>query len=170
MEKLCRKRPSPLLKGRRNTWAAGIVYAIGSNNFIFDKSMPIHRTAEELSRPFGVAPSTAANKAGEIRRMISMTPFELEWQLPELVEQNPAVWMLSIDGFIVDARSLPLEIQQEAVRRGLIPYVPQPKTQEKQSKACETPNPAKKPVERAVPEEPEPPADFSDIYERFRTE
>ena len=26
LEKLCRNRPSPLLKGRRNTWAAGIVY------------------------------------------------------------------------------------------------------------------------------------------------
>ena len=36
LEKLCRKRPSPLLGGKPNTWAAGIVYAIGSNNFIFD--------------------------------------------------------------------------------------------------------------------------------------
>lgn len=31
LEKLCRKRPSPLKSGRSNTWAAGIVYAIGSN-------------------------------------------------------------------------------------------------------------------------------------------
>ena len=59
LEKLCRKRPSPLLQGRRNTWAAGIVYAIAANNFVFDKSMPIHLTADELSRPFGIAPSTA---------------------------------------------------------------------------------------------------------------
>ena len=43
LEKLCRKRPSPLKSGRTNTWAAGIVYAVGSNNFIFDKSQPIHR-------------------------------------------------------------------------------------------------------------------------------
>ena len=28
-EKLGRKRPSPLLKGRANVWAAGIVRAIG---------------------------------------------------------------------------------------------------------------------------------------------
>ena len=59
LEKLCRKRPSPLLQGRRNTWAAGIVYAIAANNFVFDKSMPIHLTADELSRPFGIVPSTA---------------------------------------------------------------------------------------------------------------
>lgn len=107
--------------------AAGIVYTIASKNFIFDKSMPIHRTAEELSRPFGIAPSTAGNKAGEIRELISMSPWDTEWMLRELIEDNPVVWMLSVDGFIVDARDLPLEVQQEAARRGLIPYVPSPK-------------------------------------------
>ena len=53
LEKLCRKRPSPLLHGRRNTWAAGIVYAIAANNLIFDKSMPIHCTADEQAYPKG---------------------------------------------------------------------------------------------------------------------
>ena len=46
LEKLCRKRPAPLLSGRARTWAAGIVYAIGSNNFIFDKSMEIRKAVE----------------------------------------------------------------------------------------------------------------------------
>lgn len=170
LEKLCRKRPSPLLKGRRNTWAAGIVYAIATNNFIFDKSMPIHRTADELSRPFGIAPSTAGNKAAEIRKLVKMSPWDTEWLLQELIEDNPAIWMLSVDGFIVDARDLPLEIQQEAVRRGLIPYVsearqqalPQPSpdpTKTENSASAVTESPADAPA----------PADFSDIYDRFRT-
>ena len=170
LEKLCRKRPSPLLKGRRNTWAAGIVYAIATNNFIFDKSMPIHRTADELSRPFGIAPSTAGNKAAEIRKLVKMSPWDTEWLLQELIEDNPAIWMLSVDGFIMDARDLPLEIQQEAVRRGLIPYVsearqqalPQPSpdpTKTENSASAVTESPADAPA----------PADFSDIYDRFRT-
>ena len=116
LEKLCRKCPSPLLNGRRNTWAAGIVYAIASNNFVFDKSMPIHRTADELSRPFGVAPSTAGNKAAEIRKLVRITPLSAEWVLPELVEKNPAFWMLSVNGYIMDVRNLPLDVQQEAAR------------------------------------------------------
>ena len=120
LEKLCRKRPSPLLKGRYNTRAAGMVYVIAANNFIFDKSMPIHRTAEELSRPFGIAPSTVGNKAGEIRELVSMLPWDTEWMLRELIEDDPAVWMLSVDGFIVDARDLPPDIQQEAARRAQI--------------------------------------------------
>ena len=69
LEKLCRKRPSPLSGGRTNTWAAGIIYAIASNNYIFDRSQPIHKTAEELSSPFGLAKSTVANKTAEIARL-----------------------------------------------------------------------------------------------------
>ena len=175
LEKLCRKRPSPLLKGRRNTWAAGIVYAIAANNFIFDKSMPVHLTADELSRPFGVAPSTAGNKAAEIRKLVRMSPWDTEWLLQELIEDNPAIWMLSVDGFIVDARDLPLEFQQEAARRGLIPYVPAPRQKieqpEQNSEKTNLPAPSssKKCVPDDSPSEPAPPADFSDIYDRFRT-
>ena len=175
LEKLCRKRPSPLLKGRRNTWAAGIVYAIATNNFIFDKSMPIHLTADELSRPFGIAPSTAGNKAAEIRKLIRMSPWDTEWLLQELIEDNPAIWMLSVDGFIVDARDLPLEFQQEAARRGLIPYVPAPRQkQEKPEQSSEkvdnpAPNSSQDCVSNDSPSESAPPADFSDIYDRFRT-
>ena len=175
LEKLCRKRPSPLLKGRRNTWAAGIVYAIAANNFIFDKSMPIHLTADELSRPFGIAPSTAGNKAAEIRKLIRMSHWDTEWLLKELVEDNPAIWMLSVDGFIVDARDLPLEFQQEAARRGLIPYVPAPRQKQEQTEQLSekadnpAPNPSLGCVSDGSASEPVPPADFSDIYDRFRT-
>ena len=33
-------------------------------------------------------------------------------------------WMISVDGFIMDARSLPRLVQEEAYRKGLIPYLP----------------------------------------------
>ena len=168
LEKLCRKRLSPLLKSRRNTWAAGIVYAIAANNFIFDKSMPIHLTADELSRPFGIAPSTAGNKAAEIRKLIRMSPWDAEWLLQKRIEDNPAIWMISVDGFIMDVRDLPLEFQQEAARRGLIPYVPAPR---QRSEEVDHPDPIPSRAESDdSPSKPAPPADFSDIYDRFRTD
>ena len=34
------------------------------------------------------------------------------------------VWMIEVNGFVVDARHLRREIQEEAYRKGLIPYVP----------------------------------------------
>jgi hypothetical protein len=36
--KLARKRPSPLLSGKSSAWAAGVIHALGTVNFLFDKS------------------------------------------------------------------------------------------------------------------------------------
>jgi hypothetical protein len=124
LEKLCRKRPSPLLGGHPSTWAAGIVYAIGSNNFIFDKSQEIHMTAGELASAFGISASTAGTKAAEIRKMFNISYFNAEWILPDFIEDSPTVWMVMVNGLIVDIRNMPLEIQHQAFEMGIIPYVP----------------------------------------------
>lgn len=36
--RLARKRPSPLMRGRPEICAAGVIYTIGSLNFLFDRS------------------------------------------------------------------------------------------------------------------------------------
>ena len=124
LEKLCRKRPSPLLGGRVNTWAAGIVYAIATNNFIFDKSQPIHLTADEIASAFALAQSTVGNKAAEIRKMFNIFHFSPEWTLPHLQQNNPAAWLVQLNGFIVDIRDMPPEVQQLALDKGIIPFLP----------------------------------------------
>ena len=40
------------------------------------------------------------------------------------MDANPLVWMLNINGFIMDVRKAPLEVQQMAYEQGLISYVP----------------------------------------------
>ena len=82
LERLSRKRPSPLLNRRPGTWAAGIIYAVGQANWIFDKSQPIHTTAEELVGPLGVSKSTASSTAAEIRKWLNIDYFSAEWTLP----------------------------------------------------------------------------------------
>ena len=124
LEKLCRKRPSPLLSGRAGTWAAGIVYAIGQINFVFDKRQPVHMTAEELAAPFGVSKSTASSKGAEVRKLLKIDRFSAEWTLASEIEKNPMLWMVMVNGLPVDARGLPLELQEYCAARGLIPYVP----------------------------------------------
>ena len=124
LAKLCRKRPSPLLTGKANTWACGIVYAIGSVNFIFDKSQPMSMTAAEIAEWFGLSKSTAGGKASEINKLLDLSYFNMEFLLQEHIDTNPAIWYLSVDGIIVDARHLPRELQEKAFDMGLIPYIP----------------------------------------------
>jgi Domain of unknown function (DUF6398) len=121
---LSRKRPSPLVRGKVETWACGIVYAIGSVNFLSDKSFEPYTRMDDLCALMGVSKSTGANKAGEIRKLFGMYQFDPNWTLPSLMDQNPMAWMIMVNGLIVDARHAPREIQEEAYRKGLIPYIP----------------------------------------------
>ncbi len=122
--KLGRKRPSPLESGRANSWAAAIVYTVGRVNFLFDKSQTPHMRAEELSKQFGLSQSTVSNKARQIMDLLNIGVLDPTWTLPSRMDHNPMAWMISLNGFIIDARYASREIQEEAFRRGLIPYLP----------------------------------------------
>jgi len=122
--KLARKRPSPLAGGRRATWAAGIVYALGQANFVFDPSTEPCVTADQLSEALGVAKSTMGSKAKQVRDLLRISPFSLEFQRADVIERNPLVWIIEVNGFAMDARHVGLDIQVEAYQRGLIPYIP----------------------------------------------
>jgi hypothetical protein len=122
--KLARKRPSPLISGRRATWAAGVVYALGQVNFLSDPSREPYLTADELSDAFGVAKATMGSKAKQVRDMLKMDYVTPEFMRADVADDNPAVWFVEVDGLVMDARSLSLDFQTTAFIRGYIPYIP----------------------------------------------
>lgn len=121
---LARKRPSPLSSGKANTWAAAIAQAVGSVNFLFDKTQKPHIRADDLAAAFGLSKSTVGNKAKQIKDLLQIGVFDPDWTLPSRIEQNPLAWMITVNGLIIDARHAPRPIQEEAYRKGLIPYLP----------------------------------------------
>lgn len=121
---LARKKPSPLLRGDAASWACGIVHAIGSINFLFDKTQTPHLTAVQIAQAFGVSASTGAAKAAIIRKALKMAPYDPRWCVASMLARNPLVWMLEVNGFIVDVRDAPLDLQRAAFEQGLIPFVP----------------------------------------------
>lgn len=121
---LARKRPPPIQRGKPEIWACAIVYAIGTVNFLFDKSQAPYMSSDELCAAFGVKKSTASNKAKTIRGMFDMYQMDPDWSLPSRLDDNPLVWMIEVNGFIVDVRHAPRETQEVAFERGIIPYIP----------------------------------------------
>jgi hypothetical protein len=123
--KLARKRPSPLLRGDLQIWAAGAIYVVGANNFLFDPSETPHLAADQLSERLGIPKSTMAAKAKRIRDLLGLTAaMDVEFCRRELLEDHPYAWLIEVNGMIVDARWLPAELQDEARLRGLIPDLP----------------------------------------------
>ena len=103
-EKLARKRPSPLVGGKPQT---------------------PHMKLTAIDKAFGVGESTGQGKSMLIRKTLKIRPMDPEWSLRSRIDQNPAAWMIQVNGFLVDARFLKREIQEEALRKGLIPYIPE---------------------------------------------
>lgn len=121
---LARKRPSPLLKGKENVWVAAAVHAVGRVNFLDDPSQTPHCKPKLIYEFFGIGESTGQNKSKEIRDLLKMGPMSPEWTLPSRLGENPMVWMLQVNGLIVDIRGMPIEVQRMAFDKGLIPYIP----------------------------------------------
>ena len=121
---LCRKRPSPLATGNPKTWACGIVYALGSANFLFDKSQTPTMRAADLCAGFGVSQSTGSAKAKAVRDALDMGQMDPQWYRPSKMEENPLAWMIMVDGFVVDVRRMSRAVQEIAYEKGLIPYIP----------------------------------------------
>ncbi len=124
-EKLARKRPSPLASGKPQTWACGIVRTIGWVNYLDDRSQTPHLKLTAIDKAFGVGESTGQGKSMLIRKTLKIRPMDPEWSLRSRIERNPMAWMIQVNGFLVDARFLKREIQEEALRKGLIPYIPE---------------------------------------------
>lgn len=121
---LSRKHPSPLESGRERSWAAGIVYALGRVNFLSDDSFEPYMSLSELCEKIGVSQSNASAKSREIWKALDLMQLHPDWCPPSRLEENPLAWIVEVNGLPVDVRMAPREIQEEAHRLGLIPYLP----------------------------------------------
>ncbi|HEX7549530.1 MAG TPA: DUF6398 domain-containing protein [Candidatus Methylomirabilis sp.] len=127
---LARKRPSPLLHGDLHIWAGAAIYTVGTVNFLFDRTQRPHLTSDELSQRLGLSKSTLGAKAKRIQDLLNIVQMEPRYCRRALLADNPLVWMISVNGFLVDARRMPPEIQEEARRQGLIPDLSVPECRE----------------------------------------
>jgi len=114
----------PLASGKPAGWASGIVHAIGFVNFLQDPDQIPHMTNLQLAEGFGISQQTMIAKSRIIRRELDMMQLDPDWCTPAMLDDNPLVWMLEVNGMIVDIRAAPRGAQEEAYRLGLIPYIP----------------------------------------------
>jgi hypothetical protein len=121
---LARKRPPPRVNGRVETWTCGVRYTLGQVNFLSDHAQTPHTGASDLCALFGVSQRAGSAKARDIMRLLRIVQLDPRWCRPSKLADNPLVWMIEVNGFVVDVRMMPRELQEEAHRLGLIPFVP----------------------------------------------
>lgn len=121
---LCRKRSFSFSEQRLNSLACGVVYALGIVNFLFDKTQSPHMKATDLCQAFAVSKSTGKAKANMVLALLKTGQFDTTWILPSRLDDHPMAWMIMFNGYIIDIRQLPKEVQIMAYQKGIIHKLP----------------------------------------------
>jgi len=116
VQKLGRKRSLPLATGQPQVWAAAIIHALGTINFLFDKSFEPYVSTDDINEFFGTSKSTTGNKSKQIRDLLKLDRWNNEFSIKRMQESNPFANLVMVDGLIVSVDTLP-EQYQLAVRQ-----------------------------------------------------
>lgn len=120
---VCRNKV-PVKSGKPQSWASGIVHALGWVNFLQDRDTQPYMSSVDVAKGFGVSQATMMAKSRIVRDMLGLIPLHPDWCTSERLEHNPLVWMLEMNGIVMDIRTAPREVQEVAYAQGLIPFIP----------------------------------------------
>lgn len=101
IEKMARKKSVPFIVGKIEIWAAAVIHAIGSINFLFDKNTKPFVSADFICKSFGVSKSTVGQKAKVIRDMLRIQHFDPEFSTQSILKQNPFDKIGMVNGYMV---------------------------------------------------------------------
>jgi hypothetical protein len=93
--KMNRKRQVPFMAGNLEGWAAGVLYALGQINFLFDASFQPHATADDFANHFGLSKGTISSRAKKIRDMFRLRYYSDEFCTERMRASNPMRQVLS---------------------------------------------------------------------------
>ena len=110
--KLGRKRNVPFVTGQTAIWAAAVIHALGSINFLFDKSSEPYASIDDICDYFGTKKSTSSSKSKEIRDLLKLRCWDKEFSTQKTANNNPYNNYVMVDGFMVHVSTLPPEIQE----------------------------------------------------------
>ena len=110
--KLGRKRNAPYSTGQIEVWAAAIIHALGTINFLFDKESEPYVTVNEINDFFKTNKSTTGNKSKQIRDLLKLNTWDNEFSTQKIMNNNPFNKLVMVDGLIVPLDTLPFEYQQ----------------------------------------------------------
>jgi len=110
--KLGRKRNVPFVTGQTAIWAAAVIHALGTINFLFDKSSKPYASIDDINDFFGTKKSTTGNKSKEIRDLLKLSYWDSEFSTKRMANRNPFANFVMVDGFMMPVKKLPEEYQE----------------------------------------------------------
>jgi hypothetical protein len=99
--KMARKRDVPFVTGRIEIWAAAVIHALGTVNFLFDKASQPYVSVTDICQFFNTKQSTTAQKSKMIRDMFNMSYFDDNFSTDTVDQNNPFNNLTMVNGLLV---------------------------------------------------------------------
>lgn len=112
VQKLGRKRHPPFATGQPHIWAAAVIHALGTINFLFDKSFEPYISLEDIHEYFGTKRTTTAAKSKQICDLLKLQHWDNEFSTKRMQNNNPFDNLVMVDGLIVPLSTLPEHLQK----------------------------------------------------------
>jgi hypothetical protein len=100
VRKLGRKRNVPFETGQIEIWAATVIHALGTINFLFDKASKPYTTIDELNDFFGTNKNTITGKSKTIRDLLKLSLWDSEFSTSRMLDDRPFKNFMMPDGLI----------------------------------------------------------------------
>ena len=113
IQELAQIDPVPFMKGKPEIWAAGIIHALGSVNWMFDGSNTCYTPAADINTFFGTNGSTTSQKATLIKDLLDIAHGDREFSTRDTIDNDPFAKLVMVDGMIVPVTMLPEELQAQ---------------------------------------------------------
>ena len=114
---LAKKLPSSLVRGKENVCAAAALHAVGRS--IVWMRLSQHPTAGPKPSTNSSGPAKAPGRTSPRRFAIfsRWDPWRQTWTLPSRLADNPLVWMIQVNGLIIDISGMPIELSRRPLRQ-----------------------------------------------------
>ncbi len=106
LNKLGRKRDVPFMSGKIEIWAAAVIHALGTINFLFDKASEPYVTVDDINSFFGTNKSSTGAKSKLIRDLLRLGYFDNEFSTARMRQNNPFDKLTIFNGIIISKESL----------------------------------------------------------------
>ena len=137
-DKLGRSRKLDITRGKKEIWAASVVYVIARVNFLFDKANDNFITSDIICDFFGTKKTTIGNKATSIEKILNIGIGDQNYCTSEIIESFLFVEIPG--GFVVPAkmandmiRDIVIGIASEEESREIDEFMANKKQQEEEA-------------------------------------
>ncbi|AGK54076.1 DUF6398 domain-containing protein [Bacillus sp. 1NLA3E] len=101
ISKMARKRDVPFMTGKIEIWAAAVIHALGTINFLFDQDSQPYVSVHDICDFFGTKQSTTTQRSKQIKDMFKLTYFDSDFSTETNNQSNPMKTLVMVNGFLV---------------------------------------------------------------------